>query len=126
MGGRKWKDWEIEFLKDNYPIEGSKFCSEILKRDYQAVQKQAQKLNIKRHDGRKLYISHQGYLVFEPVRGHKIQVHRLLMEEILGRPLTADEIVHHKDNNKLNNNPSNLEIMTRAEHINIHRDDLKR
>lgn len=46
------------------------------------------------------------------------------MEEKLGRKLSSDEIVHHKDGNKLNNNPDNLEITNRREHMNIHREDL--
>lgn len=29
-------------------------------------------------------------------------------------------IVHHKDENKLNNKKSNLEILTRAEHARLH------
>ena len=50
--------------------------------------------------------------------------HRLIMEKAIGRELRSDEIVHHKDGNKLNNAIENLEIVTRAEHINIHRDSL--
>lgn len=50
--------------------------------------------------------------------------HRLIMEKAIGRELRSDEIVHHKDGNKLNNALENLEIVTRAEHINIHRDSL--
>jgi hypothetical protein len=36
--------------------------------------------------------------------------HRLVMAEILGRPLAPDEVVHHKDGNRLNNDPTNLEL----------------
>jgi hypothetical protein len=46
------------------------------------------------------------------------------MEEHLGRKLNSNEIVHHIDGNKANNDISNLQIVTRAEHINIHRDEL--
>ena len=42
------------------------------------------------------------------------------MESILGRPLRPDEIVHHKDENKKNNAPENLQLMTRAEHFKHH------
>jgi len=37
-------------------------------------------------------------------------IHRLVAERVLGRPLTADEIVHHKDLNRHNNEPSNLVV----------------
>ncbi len=46
--------------------------------------------------------------------------HRYLMEQHLGRPLRDDEIVHHKDHNKLNNDISNLEIMDLATHSRYH------
>jgi hypothetical protein len=42
------------------------------------------------------------------------------MERILGRPLLANEDVHHKDHNPLNNAVENLEVMTRIEHIALH------
>jgi len=42
--------------------------------------------------------------------------HVLVMEEKLGRFLNHDEIVHHKDENRLNNSPNNLELMTFKTH----------
>jgi hypothetical protein len=47
--------------------------------------------------------------------------HRVIAEQMLGRPLRADEVVHHKDRNRANNHPSNLEVMTRAAHTALHR-----
>lgn len=40
--------------------------------------------------------------------GKRKFVHRGVVEHILGRPLSRDEIVHHIDLDKLNNNPHNL------------------
>lgn len=54
------------------------------------------------------------------VKGKRIDMQRYVMEQILGRKLTSDEIVHHIDGNKLNNDPANLQIMTRAEHARLH------
>lgn len=51
--------------------------------------------------------------------------HRIVMESILGRALKPDEIVHHKDGNKRNNAPSNLEVMSRKTHMEHHRGDLR-
>ena len=50
-----------------------------------------------------------------------VKEHRYIMEQYLGRKLKENEIVHHKDGNKLNNDISNLEVMTRSEHSKLHR-----
>jgi hypothetical protein len=52
--------------------------------------------------------------------------HRLVMESIIGRILDDKEIVHHKDENTLNNSPDNLEIMTSSEHMKLHKQTSKR
>ena len=54
------------------------------------------------------------------------KVHRQIYEEYLGRKLSRDEIVHHRNNNKLDNRIQNLEILSRAEHNRIHFKDRKR
>lgn len=49
--------------------------------------------------------------------------HRWVVEElILGRSLSPDEVVHHIDFDKRNNNPSNLAVMTRSEHARLHKE----
>lgn len=46
-----------------------------------------------------------------------VAVHILVAEEKLGRPLEQGEIVHHKDFNRFNNEPTNLLVpITRAQH----------
>ena len=46
--------------------------------------------------------------------------HRAIAEAILGRKLAANEVVHHKDGDKHNNQPDNLIVMTRSEHSRLH------
>lgn len=49
-----------------------------------------------------------------------VLLHRALMENKLGRYLTDDEVVHHKDHNRLNNSIENLELMDKQEHLLLH------
>lgn len=52
-------------------------------------------------------------------RGY-IREHRLIMSNHIGRPLRNDEVVHHIDGNGLNNDISNLQLMTKKEHDSYH------
>jgi hypothetical protein len=47
--------------------------------------------------------------------------HRLVMERHLGRHLEPWEHIHHRDENRANNDLSNLELVTRAEHNSRHK-----
>jgi HNH endonuclease len=59
------------------------------------------------------YVSNQGYKVLTQ-KGQRLLEHRVLMEQMLGRPLLPFESVHHKDGNRLNNVSSNLELWVTA------------
>ena len=49
------------------------------------------------------------------VRGYAYE-HRLIAQKKYGRQLRAGEVVHHIDGDKLNNDPSNLEVMPSIAH----------
>lgn len=47
--------------------------------------------------------------------------HRIVAESVLGRPLSAVEVVHHQDKNKQNCKPENLSVFpSQAEHARCH------
>jgi hypothetical protein len=46
--------------------------------------------------------------------------HLLVAEKKMGRPLHPNELVHHKDKNKSNNDPQNLKVMTKGAHASLH------
>ena len=50
----------------------------------------------------------------------KVYEHRYVMSKHLGRWLTTDEVVHHKDKDRTNNVISNLELTNAKEHAVIH------
>jgi choline kinase len=49
-----------------------------------------------------------------------MQYSKYLMEKHLKRYLMDHEVVHHKDENPLNNTLTNLEVLTRLEHQRLH------
>lgn len=67
-----------------------------------------------------------GYMViFKPdhhlaMRNGYVYVHRMVMEEKLGRRLEDGEDVHHKDENRKNNAPDNLELKPHDQHASDH------
>ena len=59
-------------------------------------------------------------------RNSYVLLHRVLMENHLGRLLTRGEVVHHLNHNKKDNRIENLEVMTAAEHSRKHAKDRPR
>ena len=72
-----------------------------------------------------------GYLYFMD-KGHplateqgRVYYHRHVLSLKVGRWLTTEEWTHHEDEDRLNNDPSNLTLMSPSEHGRLHSKDQK-
>ncbi len=105
---------KFKYMEDNYKdAYCNKYCAMVGAREkYRPLQG--------------TILSSQGYLVTR-VRDHpnkninsQVPYAHLVMEKHLGRYLNTNEMVHHKDGDKTNNDLPNLELMTIGEHVSLH------
>lgn len=73
-------------------------------------------------------ISGNGYYIIKSNEyGFKdCYLHRLIMADKIGCGIPSNYVVHHVDGDKLNNDPANLELLTREEHMSLHGEDKSR
>lgn len=61
-----------------------------------------------------------GYKTFIDSDGRETYVHRRVAEKKVGGPIGRGKVVHHLDENKDNNRPENLVVVSRAVHGRLH------
>lgn len=123
----KWTEDELIILKKYYPKQTSKedLLQLLPRHSWSSIQKQASKYGYIR-EWNYTYISVQGYLIDCKDRKNKKEIHRKIYEEYYNIKLTKNDIIHHIDGNKLNNDINNLVCLSRAEHVRIHKPRIKR
>lgn len=65
-----------------------------------------------------------GYVLVTDEEGKKRAEHRLVIERRLRRKLTSNEIVHHDNRIKKDNGDCNLEVVSRSQHMKMHRAEI--
>ena len=75
------------------------------------------------YDGHKVYMNGLYPAIY--LNGNNVHVHRLEWEKVNG-VIPKGYVVHHKNGNKLDWSITNLELLSRSEHLKEHKDTVKR
>lgn len=138
MGMHNKIDWPVEQMRKWYEEERKTVAQigALLGRNSKAVNKACKRFGFRmRRRGPKNGPEHPGWkggrvvdkagyiLVYNPDHpacnsGGYVREHRLVCEQMLGRPLMPYEVVHHKNDDPADNRPENLQVYdSNADHL---------
>lgn len=108
----------IEQAKDEDPVYGPKVyrVAEILGVSNYMVHRLERKHSVYVSDYKTPVVRNDGYYGYTSSANH-----RRVMEKHIGRLLEKNEVVHHIDGDRLNNDVDNLCLMTMSEHTALHK-----
>lgn len=76
-----------------------------------------------RRDGKSIgsrHVGREGYIYIKVAEGVWVEEHRLVATKKIGRALVKGEVVHHRNGERIDNRPENLEVMSVSEHKKKH------
>jgi len=119
---RIWTEEDIIQLKYLY-TKGVPFkeIGEIMDRSFSGINHKCSRLGFKRKQGKAFIreINDKEYWCICKKR-KAVFIHRTIGEKMIGRKLRGKEVVHHINNNGLDNRRCNLQVMTISEHMKLH------
>ena len=115
---RHWSESEIAFIKENYSQMSDAKMGKALGISVSMVCRKRMELGLLHHH---LVPYENGGYMYQYIDGEKVCLHRHVIEQSIGRPLTDEERVHHIDGDKTNYDISNLYLCeNRSAHMLVH------
>jgi hypothetical protein len=102
VGGERKGRWDID----------QRFCSRTCAHAARFAAKEAKRAEGIYPTG---FINSDGYRIIKLGHGVAEKEHRLVMKRVIGRALRRNENVHHKNGNRADNSPENLELWVKTQ-----------